>query len=66
MFLYINVHDKNFFDMLSGVHKEIPSQKQDLQNEELSFNYEDVRCKFSVVYTDFRISNPVLYGNIGR
>jgi hypothetical protein len=37
-----------------------------LQNEEFCFNDEDVRFKFSVVYTNFRISNSELYGNIDR
>jgi hypothetical protein len=52
--------------VLSGVHVEIRSQKKDLQNEEFSFNDEDVRCKFSVVYIDFRINHPKLYENIER
>jgi hypothetical protein len=64
--LYINVHEKNIFDVLSNIHREIGNQKEDLQNEEFSFNDEDVRCKFSVVHTDFRINHPKLYANVNR
>jgi hypothetical protein len=41
-------------------------QKAELQNEEFSYNDEDVRCKFSVVYTEFRVSHGKLYGHIYR
>jgi hypothetical protein len=41
-------------------------QKGELQNVKFSYNDEDVRCKFSVVYTEFRVSHSKLYGNIDR
>jgi CRISPR/Cas system CSM-associated protein Csm4 (group 5 of RAMP superfamily) len=54
--LYVNVHEKNIFDLLSWVHAEIRDEKNELPNVDFSFNDENVRCKFSVVYTEFRIT----------
>jgi hypothetical protein len=64
--LHVNVYEKNIFDVLDGVHRDMRTQKQDLQNEEFNFNDKDVRFKFSVVYTDFRVNHPKLYENIDR
>jgi hypothetical protein len=41
-------------------------QKGELQNKEFSYNDEDVRCKFSVGYTEFRVRHSKLYGHINR
>jgi uncharacterized protein YijF (DUF1287 family) len=52
--------------VLDTVHAEIREQKIDLQSEKFSFNDEDMRFKFSVMHTNFRIKHPKLYGNIDR
>jgi hypothetical protein len=52
--------------VLRGLHVEIQDYKTDLQNVDLSFNDEDVRSRFSVVYSEFRVSHPKLYGHIDR
>jgi hypothetical protein len=36
--LYIDINNKNIFDVLSWVHVEVGSQKKDLKNEKFSFN----------------------------
>jgi hypothetical protein len=64
--MYVNLHEKNIFNVLKNLHLEMREQKRDLLNNEFSYNDEDVRCIFSVVYTDFRIRHPKLYGNIDR
>jgi hypothetical protein len=64
--LYVNIIDRNIFNLLVYLHDEIPDQKIDLQNVNFSFSDEDMRCKFSVVYTNFRITHPELYGHIDR
>jgi hypothetical protein len=64
--LYVNIIDRNIFNVLACLHAEIREQKIDLQSENFSFNDEDVRCKFSVVYTNFRIAHPELYGHLDR
>jgi hypothetical protein len=43
------------------MYAEIRDQKQDLKNEQFNFNDEDVKGKFSVVYTDFRATHPKFY-----
>jgi hypothetical protein len=64
--LYVNEFDRNIFNVLVYLHDEIRDEKIDLQNVNFSFNDEDVRCKFSVVYTNIRITHPELYGHIDR
>jgi hypothetical protein len=64
--LYVNENDKNIFNVLAYVHAEIQVQKIDLQDVKFTFNDEDVRSKFSVVYTSFRIAHPDLCGHLDR
>jgi hypothetical protein len=53
--LYVNTLERNIFIVLRNFHAEMREQKD-----------EDVRCKFSVVYPEFRVRHPKLYGNIDR
>jgi hypothetical protein len=62
--LYVDLREKNIFHLLKNLHLQIQEQKRDLLNNQFSYNDEDVRCKFSVVYTDFRVRHPELYGHI--
>jgi hypothetical protein len=64
--LYVNENDRNIFNVLYHIHAEIQVQKINLQHMKFTFNDEDVRCKFSVVYTSFRIAHPNLYGHLDR
>jgi hypothetical protein len=64
--LYVNENDKIIFNVLHYLHTEIQVQKIDLQGEDFTFNDEDVRRKFSVVYTSFRIAHPNMYGHLDR
>jgi hypothetical protein len=64
--LYVNEFDINIFNMLACLHAEIRDQKIDLQGVNFSFNDENARCKFSVVYTNFRITHSELYGHLDR
>jgi hypothetical protein len=64
--LYVDIGERNIFIVLRNLHTEMREQKAELQNKEFSYNDEDVRCKFSVVYTEFRLRHPKLYGNIDR
>jgi hypothetical protein len=64
--LYVDLNEKNIFILLDNLHLQIREQKRDLLNNKFSYNDEDVRCKFSVVYTNFRVRHPKLYGNIDR
>jgi hypothetical protein len=64
--LYVQQLDRNIFNVLACLHAEIREQKIELQKVNFSFNDEDVRCKFSVEYTNFRIIHPELYGHIDR
>jgi hypothetical protein len=64
--LYVDIHEKNIFIVLKNLHLQMREQKRDLLNNQFSYDDEDVRCKFSVVYSDFRVRYPKLYGNIDR
>jgi hypothetical protein len=64
--LYVHPFDNIIFNVLACFHDEITNQKNELQNKDFSFNDEDVRCKFSVVYTNFLITHPGLYGHINK
>jgi hypothetical protein len=57
---------KTFLMFLILLHAKIPEQKIELQNKNFSFDDEDVRCKFSVVYTNFIIAYSEVYWNIYR
>jgi hypothetical protein len=50
----------------SMCYRVLREQKIELQYVNFSFNDEDVGCKFSVVYTNFRIMHAKLYGHIDR
>jgi hypothetical protein len=64
--LYVDLGEKNIFYLLKNLPLEMREQKRQLLNNEFSYNDEDVRCKFSVVYTDFRVRHPKLNGYIDR
>jgi hypothetical protein len=64
--LYVNEFDRNIINVLECPHAKIRDQNIQLQDKKFSFNNEDVRCKFSVVYTNFRITHPELYGYIDK
>jgi hypothetical protein len=64
--LYVDLREKNIFIVLKFLHVEILDGKHNLLNNEFSYDDENVRCKFSVVHTDFRVRHPKLYGNIDR